>query len=440
MTISTSKACRRVLLIFPVLLFFLFYGSSRIYASSVYVSDSNPDIGDSFSVTISYGSSNIGSAEGALKYNPSILQYNGSSAITGGGNGEVSFSQVSTNGFSGVTFSFTVIGPGSGTVTATTSALADINMNELSSSSGSASFTASKHATGGSGSSGGGSSSSGSTSGLSSGTSAEDKPAPSSDARLASLTVASGSLSPAFSPDVYSYTLHVAKDVKDFTISALPSSSKASVDVSGSSEVTEDEVTRVVTVTAEDGTQIAYSITLIRDGKTEEKEKPVTSVKIGDAEYTFVATPDKKQAPGGFKKATAKYGKRTVNVLKSKDDKLILVQMQANEGGNLSWFLFDEKKQSFTPVNFVEVKGKKYLVLAEGLQTVYGDDGKKTGAFLYNPATGKMDFLSAAEDKKSGPNTERALIALFSGIGAAFLTSLFLRILMRRKTHRKKHQ
>ena len=81
-------------------------------SSSVSISDGEPNVGDSFTVTIYYSGDSFGSADGALTYDASILRYESSSAQqANGSNGEIAFSHYQTSGENSmaISFFFTVI-------------------------------------------------------------------------------------------------------------------------------------------------------------------------------------------------------------------------------------------------------------------------------------------------------------------------------------------
>ncbi|MDR3148950.1 MAG: S-layer homology domain-containing protein [Oscillospiraceae bacterium] len=87
----------------------------------------------------------------------------------------------------------------------------------------------------------------------------------SSDATLKSLTLSEGTLSPAFSPSVTSYTVTVANSVSDLTVNASANDINASVSGADLHLLTVGVNTIAITVTAEDGiTTQVYTITVTR--------------------------------------------------------------------------------------------------------------------------------------------------------------------------------
>ena len=105
----------------------------------------------------------------------------------------------------------------------------------------------------------------------------EEKPELNSDASLLSLTPASGTLTPAFDPDVYEYSLTVPFEVTTMTFTAeAPAGATYRVNRKNLGAGGSDTLFRI-TVTAEDGeTKKEYHVTVHRSEK-EEEEKPELS-------------------------------------------------------------------------------------------------------------------------------------------------------------------
>ena len=105
----------------------------------------------------------------------------------------------------------------------------------------------------------------------------EEKPELNSDAYLLSLTPASGTLTPAFDPDIYQYSLTVPFEVTTMTFTAeAPAGATYRVNRKNLGAGGSDTLFRI-TVTAEDGeTKKEYHVTVYRSEK-EEEEKPELS-------------------------------------------------------------------------------------------------------------------------------------------------------------------
>ncbi|MDR3342763.1 MAG: cadherin-like beta sandwich domain-containing protein [Treponema sp.] len=112
----------------------------------------------------------------------------------------------------------------------------------------------------------------------------ETPPVFDSDATLKSLSISAGNLSPAFSSEITSYTAVVNNAVESITVTGVPNSAAAAV--SGDSGVLKSlspgSNPLAVTVKAEDGTTISYTVTVTRiDGSTLLIESVEDFAKIG---------------------------------------------------------------------------------------------------------------------------------------------------------------
>lgn len=81
---------------------------------------------------------------------------------------------------------------------------------------------------------------------------------------LSGLSVAEGTITPEFNKDVREYSLNIPYETSTVNVTATPTDSKATVDVTGNTDLKEGENTVTVTVTAEDGSTSKYLIRVIR--------------------------------------------------------------------------------------------------------------------------------------------------------------------------------
>jgi hypothetical protein len=86
----------------------------------------------------------------------------------------------------------------------------------------------------------------------------------SDDNTLSDLTIVEGTLTPEFAPDVTDYTVTVSHDVEKLTVTATANDANATVVIENPDlEVGENVVT--ITVTAENGDVLVYTITVVRE-------------------------------------------------------------------------------------------------------------------------------------------------------------------------------
>lgn len=163
-------------------------------------------------------------------------------------------------------YSFTCTAGNSGTVTISASGIvADYTTekDESKSASKTVKIVQPTSNTGGSsGGSSGGTSSSGSSGGTTATTPKEVEK--SKVSTLSGLSVTEGTITPEFNKDVREYSLNIPYEVSAVNVTATPTDSKATVDVTGNTDLKEGENTVTVTVTAEDGSISKYLIRVIR--------------------------------------------------------------------------------------------------------------------------------------------------------------------------------
>lgn len=192
----------------------------------------------------------------------------------------------------------------------------------------------------------------------------------SDNASLSSLEISPGTLSPAFSADVTSYTASVGGDVDKITVSAPAADGNASVSISGNEGLTAGENTVECVVTAEDGsTKKTYTITVTKtDGETGETESASDETSGADAEsgndwsgWTVADTFDAATLPEGFTATEMSYEGRQVQAGKDEIGNIILYM--TDEDGNGDFFLYDELNGSLSPYVTVRMAEKTIIVL-----------------------------------------------------------------------------
>jgi len=127
----------------------------------------------------------------------------------------------------------------------------------------------------------------------------------SNNANLASLAVDNFQLSPAFSVDITQYYVWLPYETSDLSFNVKPEFAKASATVSEYGQLVPGEATNIViTVTAEDGTQRAYTVTAFRapmheniDDFLERISQPVTEPTVPPTEPVTEPTTAPTSAP-----------------------------------------------------------------------------------------------------------------------------------------------
>lgn len=198
----------------------------------------------------------------------------------------------------------------------------------------------------------------------------------SKEASLSSLEISPGTLSPAFSPEVTSYTATVSGDVSKVTVSAPAKDSKARVVVSGNDNLQVGENSIVCKVTAEDGETVKnYTITVTKTEGTESESGETGSVpvdanaqgsgmnvKIGEEDLQVAQSFDAAALPDGFTSADYEYNGTTVQSGYNEAEGLRVLYL-TNESGDGDFYLYFEEDGSFAPYVIVRMAEKSIVVL-----------------------------------------------------------------------------
>jgi hypothetical protein len=299
--------------------------------------DTSVTQGQTFTVTLKYTGTTFGSATALFDYNPSILQLVGSSdgPTSASGTFKQNFdSEVGSTQLT-CTATFKAIGTGTSTISVTTQDIYDTSMNVLE-PVGAAMKVSVK---------------------------APSSSSASSNANLSALKISGGTLSPAFSPSVTSYTVNVPNDVKVGTISATAQDSKATFSVTGSKNLSVGKNVRTVIVTAENGTTKTYTITINRSELTEAENTGNASsadgsstveapenilVTVNDKEYIIQENYDEDSLPEGFSLVVVKYKDYEISAIRDSSSKFTLVSLKSQETGDEQWFFYNEETQEFS--------------------------------------------------------------------------------------------
>lgn len=314
-------------------------------SSAVSVSSSNVTIGNTFTVTVKVSASAIGSVDGRLTYDPSVVEFVSGNDASGTA-GTVLLAKWSTaDNTPSLTFTltFTAKAAGSCAISFSTTEVTNFNEEALDPSSASANVTVS---------------------------------APvvlSGNANLSSLKVSSGTLSPAFSANTTNYSVTVPNNVTSVTISAVTAEKDAKTSISGRNSLSVGTNTRVITVTAPNGATKKYTVKITRkaaEGQPNssvapepEPEPPVvTNVKVtvGDVQMTVVEDFSGIDIPAGFELSEQAINDNTVVCVKNAAGIVMLYLRGEEESG---FYVYNNESISFTKYATVTVGGTTYILL-----------------------------------------------------------------------------
>ncbi len=330
-------------------------GGISAYASSAKISFSDPSatVGQEFSVNVKISSQdgNLGASDVVLSYDPSVIEFvSGNNASGGAGSVRLvgTMDSNSTKAFS-YTLKFKAVQAGNTSISVGSYEVYDSDAQAVTvSKTGTASVKVKAPATS------------------------------SAEAALSSLKISPGTLSPAFSPNVTSYTAQVGASVDKLAVSASAKDSKAKVLVSGDSGLKVGANTVVCKVTAEDGqTTKSYTITVNKldtvdvpsEAETEAETEAVGTtpvvtngldVEIDGVSYTVATEFDASLLPEGYTQSTCTYGGSEVQCGNGND--LTLLYLQGADG-NGAFYIYIPESGVLSPYVTIDVTAKSILVL-----------------------------------------------------------------------------
>lgn len=342
-----SKIISLICIIAIVTSFCVIEASAANATSAISASPSSVTIGKNFTVTLKVTCASIGSVEGNITYDSSIVEFvSGSDAA--GTAGTLRLSKfASSDGIGSFTFSLTfkTLKAGSSAIKFTPTEVATFSTEVVSCPSASTTVTVKSQA------------------------------ALSSNANLKSLKVSSGTLSPAFSPNTVNYSVTVPNTVTTLTMSATVADSSATLSVGGSKNLKVGKNVRTVTVRAANGATKTYTINITRqqgEGTTSEppatSEPPVTSeppsskvsVTVDGKSMTVIEDLSEVNIPAGFSVDEVTINDMAVICVKNTAG---VTMLYLNDGETNAFYIYDSENISFTKYRTITVKGATYLLV-----------------------------------------------------------------------------
>ena len=198
----------------------------------------------------------------------------------------------------------------------------------------------------------------------------------STEAALANLQVSPGTLTPAFSPDVFVYSASVDADVSKITVDAPAKDEKASVVLSGNEDLQPGENQVVCRVVAEDGATVKeYVITVTRaGGDAAGTEAPSGSIAVETPAKTVTIIPldEGVTIPAGFAECTIKIDGQDVQgwIWATDTEHKYCVFYGMNEAGEKGFYRYDLAEKTMQryfqdPAAETNVSMEDYAKLAE---------------------------------------------------------------------------
>jgi len=159
----------------------------------------------------------------------------------------------------------------------------------------------------------------------------------SKDNNLKKLVVEGYELDKEFNKDTLEYTVNVPTGTTSVKITATENDSKASVSGDGTIEVTEGLNTIPITVTAENGSEKTYTLTV-----NVEDLNPI-EVKAGNETYTIIKNKALLTAPATFTESTVKINEFDIPTFVNKSANITLVGLK-DKLGNIKLFVYENNE------------------------------------------------------------------------------------------------
>ena len=280
--------------------------------------------------------------------------------------------------------SFSAVGAGTCTITATVRSAGDADGNPVDFGGASATVTVNNAAqqptdtNGGNTGSNTGSNTDGTTDGSSTAQTTQ-----SSDNTLKSIVLSNGSLSPAFSPKTKNYTATVDNSVTSLSISATPTDQTAKVtSVSGNDNLQVGENTITITVKAENGVTAKYTIVVTRrdatDPENSEAQEEKKSYEINGSNWGISTEITEEEVLQDFTLSSILIDNLEYPCLSFNNGSLDLIKMVSEDGLNIGFFVYDKDQGAIYP--FAKISGEEHyvIILMPDVADVPGDYAEVT--------------------------------------------------------------
>lgn len=351
--------------------------SAASSTATLSASSTKPTVNSTVTITVKLSADKaIASLQGNMTYDASVLEYvsTADGVTANGGAGVLNFSWFDYN-TAAKTRSFKVTfkakAAGSSAVKFNTTELCDGDINDLGYPTGSVTVNV-------------------------------QNPQKSGNADLKSLYISSGSLSPAFSAKVTAYSIVIPYDVTVLTVSAVAADGNATISVEGSKNMKVGKNTRVVKVTAPNGTVKSYTLNITRqesngnpDKDTDGETPPADTaaqVTVGD-ETLYIATDLKDVTlPVGYEQASLTVSDVEFPSVQDKNRNVTLLYLTDKDGKNGAFYVYDTAAMTFSAFCHVTAPAGVYafltpdsnLVIPEGFTQAFVEiNGQTVSAFAF---------------------------------------------------------
>ena len=382
------KQIKRILLVLCITAAMIPFQNFKAYAATGKISFTDPSVtvGTAVSVTMSIEATDdsyLGAAEIMLSYDSSILEFTGGDNANGGAGSirVVGFTSSASEKKMSFQLNFNTLQAGTATLSVTSQEIYSFNEELMVMAKvGNSKVTVSAPVT------------------------------YSNDATLGSLAISPGTLSPAFSPDVTSYTATVGEDAATLVVNAPANHSGAKVSLSGNTNLKAGTNKVTCKVTAEDNQTVkTYTISVTKAGteattQTEEAETESESlapadltVTVDNTAYRVAVSLEGISIPEGYETDVYPYQETEIACARGIAKNLILFYL-IPESGDGGFFIYEESSDSFRKLQNVEVSAKTLtlmpladeIILPDGyIETTVNIKGEEMLAYVPEKESGR---------------------------------------------------
>lgn len=296
----------------------------------IYTSNKTPTIGNTFTVTVYCKSSSvIGTCEYTLSYDSSKVKFvSASDSVNCNG---TYCAYYAGNKSSSKKFTFKAIANGSATISAKAYGMIDFDEKNMTTSVSPVTVNVSKPV-------------------------ASTPVTYSTNNNLSSLEVEGYTLNEKFNKDTTSYTVSVPSEVEKIKINAKKEDSRASVNGTGTFNVSEGDNSFNVVVTSEKGTKKTYTVKVVVEDKN-----PII-VKINNEDYQVIKRKSSLQAPDNYTETTVMINNTEIPAFTSDITNYTLVGLK-NSDGITNLYIYNSEKDIYTIFNELSFASFKINVI-----------------------------------------------------------------------------
>ncbi len=201
----------------------------------------------------------------------------------------------------------------------------------------------------------------------------------SADASLSTLQISPGTLVPAFSPDITSYTATVGGDTESIVVNAPANDEAASVSVDGGESLQMGENQIVCTVTAQNGAQKTYTIVVNKvEGTVVDGAEAASGVTLRASAYSVtVLTPEEgMEVPAGLESRQVSIDNQEVQGwVAAGDTSAHCIFYAVNEAGQTGFYRYDISEKTLQRYygGTSSVTNEEYVRVAEEYNSLLKD-------------------------------------------------------------------